>query len=199
MQINISNNISVNKVKVVENSTNITVNVTQKKNVVRTVVKIDKNIEAVGYIDAHKAVYDNSLSGLAAKNVQDAFDEISNSIKSATNISSFTAGENVTSGQAIAVLEDGKAYVYDVSNLDHYGLFAGIAVSSAVVGSEIRVCHSGVCVDVGSGWIQGNVYYVGSNGLLTTIPSQSGLILEVGKAINTDTILINSKLEIISL
>jgi hypothetical protein len=199
MEIKITNTTTINKIRVAENNTNIVVNITRKKGIGRTVINISKNIEAVGYIDAHNTVYNNIQSGLSANNVQDAFDEISASIKSAANISSFTAGSNLTSGQAIAVLEDGKAYVYDVSNLNHYGLFAGIAVSSALTGGEVRVCHSGVCVDVGSGWVQGRVYYVGSNGLLTTVPVQGGLVLEVGKGINIDTILINSKIEIISL
>lgn len=110
------------------------------------------------------------------------------------------SGQAISSGKAVVIKGDGRAYVYDISDEDHYGLMCGLAKTAAsAAGEDIVVVFSGVAEQPGAGWIAGQRYYISASGTLNTSPPSSGIIRMVGAGVGTDKILLNSSQEYITI
>jgi hypothetical protein len=109
-----------------------------------------------------------------------------------------TAGESISGGKVVTVGDDGKVYVFNPLNENHYGKMCGIAKQAAAVGSELEIYFSGEALEVGSGWKAGVVYFIGANGLLTSIPPATGIIKMMGLGVADDTVLITNVFEILT-
>lgn len=116
-----------------------------------------------------------------------------------SNVLPVKAGENISGGMACVILSDGLAHKYDILNESHYGKTVGIAKTAAATATIFQLCIFGVIIESGAGWTAGNVYYVGSNGILTATAPTSGNIKIMGVGIATDQLFINNNLEVISI
>lgn len=102
----------------------------------------------------------------------------------------FYAGENIARGRAVYVNTDSKIYHVDISVPAKVDKFVGIAEEDGGPGSIITVCTHGLSQVGSSGWIAGVLYYIGSNGFLTSIEPVSGTIRKVGVGVDPDRILL---------
>lgn len=101
----------------------------------------------------------------------------------------FYAGENIAKGRAMYVATDGKIYHVDITDSSKVDRYVGIAEESGGPGTIITVCTHGLSLVGGSGWSAGILYYIGSNGFLTSsVPS--GNIRKVGVGVDPDRILL---------
>lgn len=102
----------------------------------------------------------------------------------------FYAGENIARGRAMYVDTDSRIYHVDISDPTTVDRFVGVAEEDGGPGSIITVCTHGLSQVGGSGWSAGLLYYIGSNGFLTTIEPVSGTIRKVGVGVDPDRILL---------
>ena len=108
------------------------------------------------------------------------------------------AGENISSGMAIIIDVDNKAYKYDITNYNHAGLSCGIAKTSASNFQTLTIKTSGnVLTEVGSGWQPGKSYFIGSNSILTENPPTVGIIKKIATGVDLDKIIVENYSEYI--
>lgn len=102
------------------------------------------------------------------------------------------AGETIATGIAVIIDADGRVYHYDITNPDHYGKLCGVSRQAALKGNLLDVCVSGELTEAGSGWRAGDMYYVGSGGVLQVEVPATGTpcVIAVGTA--ADTILVKN-------
>ena len=113
---------------------------------------------------------------------------------------SYVSGEIISGGMALISATDGKVYKYDITNEEHYGKFIGISKTSAILNASIEVYKVGdIAQEVGSGWSDGQIYYISPTSLLTTIAPSTGTVVRIGVGVATDKIIINSSQEIITI
>ena len=103
------------------------------------------------------------------------------------------AGENISSGMAIIINNDNKVYKYNILDNNHAGLSCGISKTSALINENITiVLPENQLTEVGSGWLSGVSYFIGSNSLLTSTSPSSGISKKIATGIAVDTVLINN-------
>lgn len=102
----------------------------------------------------------------------------------------FYAGENIARGRAMFVDTDGRIYHVDISDSSTVDRFVGIAEEDGGPGTVITVCTHGISQVGGSGWSRGVLYYIGSNGFLTSTEPSSGTVRKVGVGVDPDRILL---------
>lgn len=103
------------------------------------------------------------------------------------------AGENISSGMAIIINNDNKVYKYNILDNNHAGLSCGISKTSALINENITiVLPENQLTEVGSGWLSGVSYFIGSNSLLTSTSPSSGISKKIATGISVDTVLINN-------
>lgn len=71
------------------------------------------------------------------------------------------------------------------------GLATAMSSTAATAGNLVNVHNSGIIPMTGAGMTPGQVYYAGPNGVPTTVKPTSGLVFQVGQAIDADTFAIN--------
>lgn len=124
-------------------------------------------------------------------NVGDAAVEATNKISY-----TLTAGETINGGRALILSDDGKAYGFDINNPSHYDKYIGVAETAALQNGQTQVVSYGQSNYIGSDWIPGKAYYIGSSGFLVDTPPNQGLVKQVGVGINNTTINIVSNTQI---
>lgn len=102
----------------------------------------------------------------------------------------FYAGENVAKGRAMYIETDNKIYHVDITDSEKVSKFVGVAEEDGIPGDIITVCTYGLSLIGGSGYSAGIVYYVGTNGFLTSIEPVLGSVVKVGVGVDSDRILI---------
>lgn len=103
------------------------------------------------------------------------------------------AGENISSGMAIIINNDNKVYKYNILDNSHAGLSCGISKTSALINENITiVLPENQLTEVGSGWLSGISYFIGSNSLLTSTSPSSGISKKIATGIEVDTVIINN-------
>lgn len=108
------------------------------------------------------------------------------------------AGQNLSSGRAV-VSEDGDIFYFDPTNEDHAGRLYGITKTSGLSGQDVQVQIAGQFNETGLGLTPDLVVYAGANGVLTHTPPATGLVQEIGPAIDANTLVINITKTIISI
>lgn len=122
---------------------------------------------------------------------------IINNYKAVSFREDFIAGETISGGKAVWIETDKRIYLVDITNAYHYTRYIGIAETGANAGTKCTVLIEGVTTIMGSGWVPGYPYYIGTNSYLTIIPPTSGLLKLVGVGIDTNTILINNQFDVL--
>lgn len=102
----------------------------------------------------------------------------------------FYAGENIAKGRAVFVHTDSKIYHVNITDASKVDRFVGIAEENGTPGNVITVATHGVSQVGGSNWLAGVLYYIGSNGFLTSTIPVSGTIRKVAVGIDPDRILL---------
>jgi len=102
----------------------------------------------------------------------------------------FYAGENIARGRAVYVDTDSRIYHIDISDATQVDRFVGVAEENGGPGAIITVCTHGLSQVGGSGWNAGILYYIGSNGFLTSTEPVSGTIRKVGVGVDLDRMLL---------
>lgn len=102
----------------------------------------------------------------------------------------FYAGENIARGRAMYVDNDSRIYHVDIMDESTVDRFVGIAEEDGTTGAVITVCTHGLSQVGGSGWSAGTLYYIGSNGFLTSTEPVSGIVRKVGVGVDPDRILL---------
>ncbi len=142
------------------------------------------------------------VAGVGAKQyIWDATDGawVAEAVESGQQLFEAVAGEAISGGKAVIIDTDGKAYVYNINNENHYGKPCGIAANGVSSGGTVSVFMDGVVTEVGSGWQAGRLYYVSATGTLTTTPPTAGIVKIIGVGVGQDKILLNNGLELITI
>ncbi|MBX9669379.1 MAG: hypothetical protein K2X93_17270 [Candidatus Obscuribacterales bacterium] len=84
-----------------------------------------------------------------------------------------TAGETI-SAHKVLVLVDGELFHADPTDIAHIGLIVGVSVSAANIGEEVRYLQAGELT--GGSFAEGERYYVGLAGALSTTPLAVGAV-----------------------
>lgn len=100
----------------------------------------------------------------------------------------FYAGELIQKGRAVYVGADQKIYIVDPSVENDLLRYVGIAETNTPIGGEAIVATHGLSLVQDSGWQSGVVYYVASNGTLTSTPGDK----QVGVGVGLDRVLLTS-------
>lgn len=128
-----------------------------------------------------------------------AWAQIAPSIISGTRVI-LTAGETISGSKAVMIDTDTRIYLFDITNPYHYDKYVGVAETSANEGNPVTVITEGKSVLIGSGWLPGKAYYITSDSTLsTTLPPAGTFWKRVGVGIDTDTIMINSFFEVVTI
>lgn len=108
------------------------------------------------------------------------------------------AGEDLPSGIVVVVNIDGLIYKYDPLNISNAGKTVGITKNAALMGEEVTATIAGnIHIEVGSGWIAGVSYFIGTSGSLTATPPVEGISKKIATGLAPDTILVNDYPEIV--
>lgn len=101
------------------------------------------------------------------------------------------AAENINSHTPVGIM-DGKAYVYDATNLQHLYAFAGFSKTSAVTGAFLQVQQYGVITLSNWGLTPNTHYVAGSLGAIFPASNNSATFSRVvGFSISANSLLIN--------
>lgn len=71
-------------------------------------------------------------------------------------------------------------------------------MQTGVSGATITVAFGGIAQVPGSGWQPGITYYIGPDGIPTTIVPTSGIVKDIGVGLEVDTLFIHNKVEVIT-
>lgn len=104
------------------------------------------------------------------------------------------AGENLTAGKLVYILQD-KFYTYDGTNEHLADILFGIAIETVLANDEVHVQFGDIFTQVGLGLISGQTYFAAAGGSLTQTPSSVSTL--VGIAVNPDSIKIEIQQSII--
>ena len=128
--------------------------------------------------------YDNTASGLAATNLQELIDELS---QGGGGVYEFVMNGSVTAGQVVALELDGRAILVTGSNI---GNWIGIATQNGVDAQIVRVTiNTGVDANQ-SGLTINSTYYVDTDATITT--TDTGF--KIGRSLSATEILIDKEL-----
>jgi hypothetical protein len=108
----------------------------------------------------------------------------------------FPAGATVSSGMALMIDVDGKAYPFDILNSYHYNKYLGVADTAALIDQPCEVVIDGTVTNPGTGWVAGNGYYIGPTSFPSPTPPVAGLVKQIGVGIATDSILLNGGIDV---
>jgi len=103
---------------------------------------------------------------------------------SASNVKTWEAGENISSGRLLEV-RSGKVYYHDPNGTkEPYG----IAGNAAVMGDDVEVTLNGDVTISGWGLTAETTYFSKDNGQIGTTPNATTRAQVIGYAIKTDTL-----------
>jgi len=112
--------------------------------------------------------------------------------------STVVAGEDISVYQVIAIGSDGLAYIADPTNVDDLGQVLGVAIQSASASGTLQYVSTGTIL--GGSWSEGEKYFVGLNGSLSTTPRAVGAqwlqFIGVGKTSNSFNIALGQPVRI---
>lgn len=92
------------------------------------------------------------------------------------------AGQNLSAGRAVVSIGN-LAYYFQPSDLTMARGIVGVTKTAALTGDIVDVQVGGEFVDIGLALTPDAAVFVGSNGVLTSTPPASGLVLQAGVAI----------------
>lgn len=95
-----------------------------------------------------------------------------------------TAGENISAFQAVAVHGDGLAYKASAGTAADAVRFVGIAITSALTGSNVQVQQVGVIDNNGFLFTPGEMVFLGLAGALVQTPGVGVFELPLGVALS---------------
>ena len=116
----------------------------------------------------------------------------------ASNLETFTAGENINAGRLV-VIESGAAWYFQISDPAHAGRAFGISKSSATTGNTVTIQPSGIVTDAGFSSLSQTPVWAIANGQLSNTRPSTGNIQKVGLYIGSNKILIDFTTQIIKL
>jgi hypothetical protein len=94
----------------------------------------------------------------------------------------------ISANQVVAA-SGGYAYIPDLSNSADVCNVVGVALQSGVTGASIKVTQQATLMEAGWAWTPGRVYCTTTGGALTQVPPTSpSAILEIGRALSTNTV-----------
>lgn len=101
--------------------------------------------------------------------------------------SEVVAGEDISAYQVIVIGSDGLAYIADPTDINDFALTLGVAIQSASASGTLQYVSTGTIS--GGSWVEGERYFVGLNGSLSTTPRAIGAqwlqFIGVGKTSNS--------------
>jgi hypothetical protein len=99
-----------------------------------------------------------------------------------------TAGETIFSHRAV-IVDNGLVYLFDPTNVLHYGRVVGISNNAVSAGSEVEITIEGQTLN-GIVFIPNTVYYAGPSGVLTNIMPTSHSRQMVGFSIDNTSMIV---------
>lgn len=112
------------------------------------------------------------------------------------NILSFVAGTGISALRAVK-LNASSELIYADKDTYENSQAIGLSITSGIVGDTIQVQTFGVLQDASFSFTLDGDIYLSSGGILTQSAPVSGVVLKLGKAIKTDTILIDIEMAVI--
>jgi hypothetical protein len=100
------------------------------------------------------------------------------------------AGETLSALLAVWMSSDGRVRRLDAHDAAHIDLFAGITLTAALEGEDLRVQYAGE-IDVSGLLLSSGPVWLGADGVLTQTPPQSGFCLRLGAATSSSRFLLS--------
>ena len=136
-----------------------------------------------GLITAEQYITDSQGNYVQINSASSAITTVSSKI-----LTKVILGESVSGGNVVYITN--VAFKYNQNNTSLYGLVAGIANSSGLIGEEISIVTSGECDQLG-GLIPGIQYYAGVNGGVQLAAPLVGIVQPLGIALSTTKLIVN--------
>lgn len=141
-------------------------------------------------LDESAMELDVALDGSADIVLDISLDSIINNTDTANVQSSYTAGENLSSGNLVMLGADGKVYRNDPTLEANYGRAIGFAVQAVLTNQPVTIVTEGQYSQAGFGLSTGAVYYAGPAGSIISTPPASAIYQQVGVARAANILLI---------
>jgi hypothetical protein len=109
-------------------------------------------------------------------------------ITALAGVQQYTAGEAIGSPRAIMIVS-GQAFRFDPSAEANAHKLVGVSASAAAPGGVVSVVEVGQLDSLGA-FVQNSVYYAGALGVLTSTVPTSGVLVKLGIAKNTGTLIV---------
>jgi hypothetical protein len=104
-----------------------------------------------------------------------------------SNFELFQSGDNISSGTVVYIKEN-KVYKFDVNDESLYGFHIGVAITSAITNTSIKVQFNGIVHIPGFGLLPDTLYYIGLNSRPSTNINGIKLLTPLGVSISEDKI-----------
>lgn len=138
-------------------------------------------------------VEENLIVNLNSSEIEVSIEKILNTYITKDEYIEKEAGETLVSHKLVMVGNDGKVYYADK---DTKPFCIGMTVTSALAGATAKILNKGKVILQGWNLIPGSRYYLNSNGSISNQIPTSGYILEIGEALDSNTLLLDIKIPI---
>ena len=108
------------------------------------------------------------------------------------------AGETLSGGRVV-IIDGGKAFYFQPSNVAFYGRAFGVTTNAAIINTEVTVKMLGIMDWPDNNLTPGAVYFSGANGALTTNPTGLTIVQRIGHAIATNKLKLSFDLNIVTI
>lgn len=99
-----------------------------------------------------------------------------------------TTAEAIGAGRVVTLLPDGAHY-YDPT-VPNYGKAVGVSKHAAAAGADLAIALIGPVSLIGAGYTPGTRFWAATNGMLTSTPPVTGVVVPVGYAVDADTLFV---------
>lgn len=134
-------------------------------------------------------VYKVLLSGTPLKVV--LAEKMTVTTGSSVNYDSYTAGATINGNRVCYMNTDGKVYLADSTNLNHYGRVIGLSKTSGTANNSINLQYKGNMTNAGWSLTAGSPCFFDSTGAITQTAPATGFSQIIGYALDATTININ--------
>ena len=133
----------------------------------------------------------NPLTDTLTSVVNGVSDSVVITLDSAGNLFTYPAGQNLVTGRVV-IIEAGKAWYFQPSNIAHHNRAAGITKSSASTGADVTIQPYGVISDAAFTFAPDIPLWVNTNGEVVNTINPSWLITQkAGVSYENDKMLID--------
>ena len=99
-----------------------------------------------------------------------------------------SAGEIIFGHRAVVIISD-LVYLFDPTNINHYGKCVGVSNNAANIGDSVEIVSDGQILR-GTIFTSNTTYYAGAGGILTNVMPVSGIRQVMGFSIDNESMIV---------